>query len=112
MSFKARVDIDIVFHEETANIFGVGSISEHLLHTPTRCEEVSDNNVTSAQEPITTLALNTVSMIALKNTGTTTLRLEGAIDISSGRLVVLPVTDLPSVSAPSGSGSYTAVIFS
>lgn len=111
MSFQARIDIDVVYHETTEGTFALGSIDEHLRQNPTRCETVSDTLTTSA-EPITTQALSTVSMLAIKNTGSSTIRLEGSIDISAGRLAVLPVTELPSVSAPSGSGSYSAVVFS
>lgn len=111
MSFQARIDIDVVYHETTEGTFSLGSIDEHLRQNPTRCETVTDT-LTTAAEPITTQALTTVSMLAIKNTGSSIIRLEGSIDISAGRLAVLPVTELPSVSAPSGSGSYSAVVFS
>tara|TARA_Y100001937_G_C7053852_1_gene300430 strand:+ start:173 stop:508 length:336 start_codon:yes stop_codon:yes gene_type:complete len=111
MSFRARVDIDVIYHELSDSSISIGSLSDHYLTNPTRCETVTDN-VTSATEPITTLNMTTVSALALKNTGESTLRLEGCIDVTAGRLVILPVTELPTISAPSGTGSYKAVVFS
>ena len=110
MSFQARIDIDVVYHETTEGTFSLGGIDEHLRQTLPAAKQLP--TLTTAAEPITTQALTTVSMLAIKNTGSSTIRLEGSIDISAGRLAVLPVTELPSVSAPSGSGSYSAVVFS
>ena len=106
MTIRARVDTDVIYHDATDTSFNIGSLSEHSLATVTSAKTITGTAATSAVQIVGVLPLST---LAVKNTGTTVLRLAGAIDVPAGRLAVIPTTATITVSAPSGSGSYTAL---
>lgn len=106
MTIRARVDTDVIYHDATDTSFNIGSLSEHSLATVTSATTISGTAATSAVQIVGVPPLST---LAVKNTGTTVLRLAGAIDVPAGRLAVIPTTATITVSAPGGSGSYTAL---
>ncbi len=107
MSFQARVDVDVVFHESSGSTFAVGSVDDHQFVEPAGCETLT-GTVTSEATTLSS-SVGTLSTLAIKNTGTGTLRIAGVIDIPAGRVAVLPVTSPVAVEAPAGSGQYAAI---
>lgn len=107
MSFQARVGVDVVFHESNDSQFSVGSVSDHRASSSPCTLIVS----VAGAEPhtITAGGITSLSTLAVKNTGSQTIRLAGAIDVQPGRVAVLPVTTSVSVEAPGGGGQYSAV---
>ena len=106
MTIRARVDTDVIYHDATDTSFNIGSLSEHTLATVTSATTITGTAATAAVQIVGVPPLST---LAVKNTGTTVLRLAGAIDVPAGRLAVIPTTATITVSAPGGSGSYTAL---
>jgi hypothetical protein len=106
MTINAAIDVDIVYHDASGQTFTVGAVTDHLRGTTGTAYTLTGTAGTSAT---TLTAAGSLSTLAIKNTGTNVLRVAGAIDVSAGRLAVLPVTATVSVSAPSGSTQYTAV---
>jgi hypothetical protein len=106
MTVRARIDVDAVYHNATDTSLLVGVLSEHLAPALTTAQTISGSVGTAAVQISGTTPLST---LVVKNTGTSALRLAGGIDVVAGRLAVLPVTATITVSAPSGSGSYTAL---
>jgi hypothetical protein len=106
MSVKARIDVDAVYHSSTDVSFQIGSLAEHLAPSLTSASTVSGSVGTAAVQIVGTTPLST---LVVKNTGTGVLRLAGSVDVSAGRVAVLPVTATITVSAPAGTGSYTAL---
>jgi hypothetical protein len=106
MTTRARIDTDVIYHDSSDTTFTVGSVSEHLVQTPTVVLTITGTCSTTAAQIVGSGALST---LAVKNTGAGVLRLAGAIDVAAGRVAVLPTTATVTVSAPGGSGSYTAV---
>lgn len=106
MTYRARIDVDVVFHDIGESSISVGSVSEHLAVSPAASVAVSGTVGTSAVSITGPAALST---FAIKNTGTTVLRLGGAIDVPAGRLAVIPTTTAPTVAAVGGNGTYSLV---
>ncbi len=106
MTIRARVDTDIIYHDSTDTSFNIGSLSEHTISTATSALTIAGTASTAAVQIVGSGPLST---LAVKNTGATVLRLAGAIDVPAGRLAVIPTTSTITVSAPSGTGSYTAL---
>lgn len=106
MTIRARVDTDVIYHDATETSFNIGSLSEHTMATMTSANTITGTVTTTAVQIVGTLPLST---LAVKNTGSGALRLAGAIDVPAGRVAVIPTTATITVSAPGGSGSYTAV---
>jgi hypothetical protein len=106
MSVRARIDIDATFHDATATTLTVGNLTEHIAPSITTAQAITGTVGTSAVQIAGTPPL---SSLVLKNTGNGVLRLAGAIDVQAGRVSCLPVTATITVSAPSGSGSYSAL---
>lgn len=103
MTIRARVDIDTVYHDVTDTSLTVGSLAEHLALTPTVAAAFTATAGTAALNISGSTPLST---LVVKNTGTTTLRLGGAIDIPAGRLAVIPTTATTTISGP---GTYSVV---
>lgn len=108
MSARVRIDTDIVFHEGSTATLTVGSLAEHISPAITTAQTIVGTAGT-ATVFISVAGSPALSTLAVKNTGNGVLRLAGAIDVAAGRLAVLPVTSTVTVSAPGGSGSYTAI---
>jgi hypothetical protein len=106
MTLRARVDTDVIFHNQGTTSFTVGALSEHTMGTATSCSTVAGTVGTAA---VTIVGATPVSTIAVKNTGTGVLRLAGAIDVPAGRVAVIPTTATFTLSAPSGTGAYSVV---
>lgn len=106
MTVKARIDVDVVFHDSAGSTFTVGSVSEHLMVSPGAATATAGTVGTSA---VSLVGPTSVSTIAVKNTGSGVLRLAGAVNVPAGRLAVIPTTAAITVQAPSGNGSYTFV---
>jgi hypothetical protein len=106
MSAKARIDVSVVYHEANGGTFSVGSLADNVLTEPTSVQTLSGTVGTVA---VSIGGTGTLTTLAIKNTGAGVLRVAGAIDIAAGRVAVLPVAATVTVSAPSGSGSYTAI---
>ena len=104
MSVRARVDVDVVFHDYSDVSLSVGSASEHLYVTPGGAVAVSGTVGTSA---VTITGPASCSSFAIKNTGTTVLRLGGVINIPASRLAVIPTT--ATVQSVGGNGAYSCV---
>lgn len=106
MSVKARIDVDVLFHDTDGSSLTVGSATEHLFQTPGAAVTISGTVGTSA---VAISGPTSLTTLAIKNTGSGVLRLGGAIDVSAGRLAVIPTTAAPTVQAVGGSGTYTCV---
>lgn len=106
MTIRARTDIDVIFHDVTDAALTVGSMSEHTMVTATSASSISGTVTTAAVQIVGSGPLST---LAVKNTGTTVLRLAGAIDVPAGRVAVIPTTATITVAATGGSGSYSAL---
>lgn len=106
MTLRARIDVDAIYHDAGTATFVVNSLSDHIISTPTVVAMTSATVGTSAVSVAGSGALNT---LAIKNTGAGVLRVAGGVDVSPGRVAVLPVTATVTVSAPGGSGSYSAI---
>jgi hypothetical protein len=106
MTIRARIDVDAVYHDASDTSLTVGTLAEHLAPSLTRAQTISGNVGTASVQIVGTTPLST---LVVKNTGAGVLRLAGSVDVAAGRLAVLPVTATLTVSAPSGSGSYTAL---
>jgi hypothetical protein len=106
MTARARIDIDAVYHSGDDSTLTVGNLSEHLSPNLTSALTVSGTAGTAAVQIVGATPLST---LVVKNTGNGILRLAGSVDVAAGRVAVLPTTATITVSAPSGSGSYTAL---
>ena len=106
MTARARVDIDAVYQSGDDSTLTIGNLSEHISANLTSALTVSGNVGTATVQIAGTTPLST---LVVKNTGNGTLRLAGSVDVAAGRVAVLPTTATITVSAPSGSGSYTAL---
>lgn len=106
MTARVRIDTDVVFHEGDATTLTVGSLSEHISPAITVAQVITGTATTASVAIVGTTPLTT---LVVKNTGNGVLRLAGAINVAAGRLAVLPVTATVTVSAPGGSGTYTAL---
>ena len=106
MTIRARVDVDAVFHDSTTSSITVGNISDHIASSPSVATTITGSAGTAAAAIAGSGALTT---LVIKNTGAGTLRLGGSIDITPGRVAVIPTTATITVSAPSGSGSYSCL---
>jgi hypothetical protein len=106
MSIRARIDVDAVYHNVTDTSLLIGSLAEHIAPSLTVAQTITANATTAAVQIVGTTPLST---LVIKNTGSSVLRLAGSVDVAAGRVAVIPVTATITVSAPSGSGSYTAI---
>lgn len=106
MSVRARIDVDVVYQDGDATSITVGSLTEHIQPPITVAATSSGTVGTSAVSIVGSTPLST---LVVKNTGNGVLRLAGAIDVSAGRVAVLPVTATVTISAPGGNGSYSHV---
>ena len=106
MTTTSRIDTDVVFHDTNGNVFTLGSVSEHVRGT-LACQSVSATLTTATVSLTTTLA--TLSAVAIKNSGSSVIRIAGAISVPAGRVAVLPVTATFTVASVSGAGEYQAV---
>jgi len=106
MTVRARIDIDAVYHDVDETTLTIGNLSEHLSPALTTAQTINGSVGTAAVQIVGATPLST---LVVKNTGAGVLRLAGSINVSAGRLAVLPVTATITVSAPSGSGTYTAL---
>lgn len=103
MTVKARIDVDAVYHDSDAASLTVGVLSEHISPSLTTAQTVNGTVGTSAVQIV---GAGPLSTLVVKNTGATSLRLAGSMDVAAGRVAVLPVTATITVSGP---GSYTAL---
>ena len=106
MTFRARIDVDAVYHDVDDSSLTVGVLSEHISPSLTTAQTINGSVGTAAVQIVGATPLST---LVVKNTGASVLRLAGSVNVSAGRLAVLPVTATITVSAPSGSGTYTAL---
>lgn len=106
MSLRARIDVDAVFHDATDTTLTVGSLADHLAVSPTVATAFTASAGTAA---VAITGSTTLSTLVVKNTGASVLRLAGGIDITAGRVAVIPTTATITVSAPGGTGSYSCV---
>lgn len=104
MAVRARIDVDVVFHDYSDSSLSVGTASEHLYVTPGGAVAVSGTVGTSA---ISVVGPTSCSTFCVKNTGSTVLRLGGVISVPAGRLAVVPTT--ATISAVGGNGSYSCI---
>lgn len=105
MTIQARVDVDIVYHDSSDTTFTVGAVSDHARPAAVGYT-LSGTVATSA---VTLTAAGAVTTLAIKNTGTTLLRVAGAFNVPAGRVAVLPVASSVTVAAVSSPAQYTAV---
>lgn len=106
MSVRARIDVDAVYHNVTDTSLTVGVLSDHIAPSLTTGQTIAGTVGTSAVQIVGVTPLST---LVVKNTGTGVLRLAGSIDVTAGRVAVLPTTATITVSAPAGNGSYNAL---
>lgn len=106
MTVRARIDVDAVYHDVDDSSLTVGVLSEHISPSLTTAQTINGSVGTAAVQIVGATPLST---LVVKNTGASVLRLAGSVNVSAGRLAVLPVTATITVSAPSGSGTYTAL---
>ena len=106
MSLRARVDVDAVFHNATDTALTVGTLADHLAISPTVASAFTASAGTAA---VAITGSTPLSTLVVKNTGASVLRLGGGIDISAGRVAVIPTTATITVSSPSGTGSYSCI---
>lgn len=106
MTVKAQIDVDVVYHSQDGGTLTIGSLSDHIRPQVTVGHTLSGTVSTSA---ITLTAAGPLSTLAIKNSGASTLRVAGSVDIPTGRVAVLPVSSSVQVAAVSGTAEYTAV---
>lgn len=106
MTIRARIDVDAVFHDSTATSITVGSLADHIAVSPSSARSISATVGTSA---VAIVGPSSLSTLVVKNVGSSVLRLGGSIDITAGRVAVIPTTSTITVSSPSGSGSYSCL---
>lgn len=106
MTVRARIDIDAVYHDVNDTSLTIGTLSEHISPSLTTAQTINGSVGTAAVQIVGATPLST---LVVKNTGSGVLRLAGSVDVAAGRVAVLPVTTTVTVSAPSGTGSYTAL---
>ena len=106
MTVRARIDVDAVYHDAGDTSLVVGVLSEHISPSLTTAQTINGSVGTASVQIVGATPLST---LVVKNTGASVLRLAGSINVPVGRLAVLPVTATITVSAPTGSGSYTAL---
>jgi hypothetical protein len=106
MTLRARIDVDAVYHDSTDTTLTVGALSEHLALNLTSASSITASAATTAMSISGATPLST---LVVKNTGTTPLRLAGAITLPAGRVAVIPTTATITVAAPSGAGSYSCL---
>jgi hypothetical protein len=106
MTIRARIDVDAVFHDATETNLTVGSLAEHLALLPT---VASSFTATAGTAAINITGSTPLSTLVVKNTGSGVIRLAGGINVPAGRLAVIPTTATITVSAPSGTGSYSCI---
>lgn len=106
MTARARIDVDAVYHDQAGSTLTVGSLSDHVAPALTTAVTITGSVGTAAVQIV---GITPLSTLVVKNTGAGVLRLAGSIDVTAGRVAVLPTTATITVSAPSGSGSYTAL---
>lgn len=106
MTIRARIDVDAVYHDSTSTSITVGSLADHLSVSPAAAQTIVGTAGTAA---VALSGAASLSTLVVKNTGSSVLRLGGSIDITAGRVAVIPTTATITVSAPSGSGSYSCL---
>lgn len=107
MTLRSKLDVDLICHDSGTATFIVNSVSDHFLIEPNVMQYTGAATVGTAAISITGPTI--LSTLVVKNEGSTTLRLAGAIDVSVGRVTVLPVTATVTVASLSGQGSYSAL---
>jgi len=107
MTVQARVDCDVIFHDQSGSVFTLGAASEHIRVTPSAAVTISGSVGTAAVSLTSSVA--TLSTLAIKNTGANLLRVAGAFNVPAGRMAVLPVTATVTVASVSGTTDYVAV---
>jgi hypothetical protein len=106
MTIRARIDVDAVYHDSTSTSITVGSLADHLLVSPGAAQTIVASVGTAA---VSISGPSSLSTLVVKNTGASVLRLGGSINITAGRVAVIPTTSTITVSSPSGSGSYSCL---
>lgn len=107
MSLRSKLDVDLVCHDSGTATFVVNSVSDHFLIEPNVLQYTGSATVGTSAVSIS--GPTVLSTLVVKNEGTQPLRIAGAINISAGRVAVLPVTATVTVASVSGQGTYTAL---
>ena len=107
MTLRSKLDVDLVCHDAGTATFVVNSLSDHFLIEPNVIQYTGPATVGTSAVSITGPTI--LSTLVVKNEGAQPLRIAGAINISAGRVAVLPVTATVTVASVSGQGSYTAL---
>jgi hypothetical protein len=107
MTLRSKLDVDLVCHDAGTATFVVNSVSDHFLIEPNVIRYIGSATVGTSAVSIS--GPTVLSTLVVKNEGVQPLRLAGAIDVSAGRVAVLPVTATVTVASVSGQGSYTAL---
>ena len=107
MTLRSKLDIDLVCHDSGTATFVANRVSDHFLIEPNVIQYIGSATVGTSAVSITGPTI--LSTLVVKNEGSQSLRLAGAIDISAGRVAVLPVTATVTVAAVAGQGTYTAL---
>lgn len=107
MTLRSKLDIDLICHNAGTATFIVNSVSDHFLIEPNVVQFTGPATVGTSAISISGPTI--LSTLVVKNEGSTTLRLAGAIDVQTGRVTVLPVTATVTVASLGGQGSYTAL---
>lgn len=107
MTLRSKLDVDLVCHNAGTATFIVNSVSDHFLIEPNVIQYTGAATVGTTAISIS--GPTVLSTLVVKNEGSTSLRLAGAIDVQAGRVAVLPVTATITVASLSGQGSYTAL---
>lgn len=106
MTARVRIDVDVVYQQGDTATITVGALTEHLSPQIVGAQAISGTVGTTAVSIVGTPPLST---LAIKNTGSGSLRLAGAFNVTAGRLAVLPVTATITVASVSGPGSYSCI---
>lgn len=106
MTIKTRIDVDAVYHDVTGTSITVGTLSDHIAGTPSAAVSSTGTVGTAA---VSLAGATSLSTLVIKNTGTGVLRLAGSVDVTAGRVAVLPTTATITVSSPGGNGSYSMI---
>lgn len=105
MSVNSRLDVDLVYHDSSDTTFAVGVLSEHLASTALAVSATG----TVGTSAVSVGSTGAMSTLAIKNSGSTVLRVAGALSIPAGRLAVLPITATTTIASQSGVGSYSLI---
>lgn len=88
MTYRARLDVDAVFHFVTETTLSVATLSEHIALSPSSAVSFTASANTAA---VSIAGATSVSTIVLKNTGKSPLRIASSVKSLQDRIEAISV---------------------